>query len=129
MLDGTVEILSGKERRRRWGLEEKLRIVTESNEPGATVRAVAARHDIYPSLLHTWRRHTRKGRLAPTPAAMFVPVRLAEPPRPTAMASSASTEQIGAETIEIMFPDGCRLRVGNAVSATMLRRVIAELRR
>lgn len=33
-----------------------------------------------------------------------------------------------AETIEIVLPDGCRLRVGNAVSTTMLRRVMTALR-
>lgn len=33
-----------------------------------------------------------------------------------------------AETIEIILPDGCRLRVGNAVSTAMLRRVVAALR-
>jgi transposase len=49
MLNGTIEIIDGKERRRRWGLTEKLRIVAESHEPGATVRSVAARHDVYPS--------------------------------------------------------------------------------
>ena len=56
MLNGTVEIIGGRERRRRWGLEEKLRIVVETQEPGACIREVAARHDVYPSLLHNWRR-------------------------------------------------------------------------
>jgi hypothetical protein len=32
-------------------VEEKLRIVAETHEPGATVGGVAARHDVYPSLL------------------------------------------------------------------------------
>ena len=43
MADGTIEIIDGKARRRRWGMTEKLRVVAESREPGATVRAVAAR--------------------------------------------------------------------------------------
>jgi hypothetical protein len=42
-----MEILGGKERRRRWHLEDKLRIVADSHEPGASVRAVAARNDLY----------------------------------------------------------------------------------
>ena len=61
MLNGTVEIISGRERRRRWGLEEKLRIVAETQEAGACVREVAVRHDVYPSLLHNWRRQVREG--------------------------------------------------------------------
>jgi len=59
-----VEIISGRERRRRWSVEEKLRIVHEAQAPGECVRAVAARHDVYPSLLHYWRRQVWEGRLA-----------------------------------------------------------------
>jgi transposase len=40
MADGTIEIIRGKARRRCWGVPEKLRIVAETQEPGATVRAV-----------------------------------------------------------------------------------------
>jgi Transposase len=54
-----MEIIGERERRRRWSVEAKLRIVGETHEPGACVRAVAARHDVYPSLLHYWRRQVR----------------------------------------------------------------------
>ena len=77
MLNGTVEIIGGRERRRRWGLEEKLRIVAETQEAGACVREVAARNDVYPSLLHNWRRQVREGRLVAGPSVGFVPIRMA----------------------------------------------------
>ena len=128
MSNGEVEIISGKERRRRWSLEEKLRIVAESQEPGASVRAVAARNDVYPSLLHNWRRQVREGRLAARPPARFVSVRLADARPPAAPLPPLPGDPPTAETIEIVLPDGCRLRVGNAVSTTMLRRVMAVLR-
>jgi len=128
MLNGEVEIISGKERRRRWGLEEKLRIVVESQEPGSSVRAVAARNDVYPSLLYNWRRQMREGRLAARLPARFVPVRIADAAQPPAPVPLPPQDLLGAETIEIVLPDGCRLRVGNAVSTTMLRRVMAALR-
>jgi transposase len=48
-----IEIISARERRRRWSVEEKQRIVAETQEPGESVRAVAARHDLYPNLLRT----------------------------------------------------------------------------
>ena len=128
MTNGTVEILGGKERRRRWAVEEKLRIVAETHEPGASVRAVAARNDVYPSLLHNWRRQVHDGRLAASPPARFVPVRVAEAVPPPAVASPSTNEAPGAETIEIALPNGCRLRVGHAVSAVLLRRVVAALR-
>jgi transposase len=71
MSQGTVEIIGGRERRRRWSVEEKLRIVGETHEAGACVRAVAARHDVYPSLLHYWRRQGSEGRLHAIEAAGF----------------------------------------------------------
>jgi transposase len=124
MLNGTIEIIDGKERR-RWGLTEKLRIVAESHEPGATVRSVAARHDVYPSLLRTWRRQAREGRLAARPPACFVPVRMADP---ASVPAPVVSEQASAEAIEIVLPDGLRLRVGNGVGLAALRRVMTVLR-
>jgi transposase-like protein len=60
-MDGVVEIISGRERRRRWSAEDKLRLVAETYEPGAAIRAVAARHGVCESLLFTWRRQVREG--------------------------------------------------------------------
>jgi transposase len=128
MSSGTVEIIGGRERRRRWGLEEKLRIVAETHERGARVCEVAARHDVYPSLLHYWRRQVREGRLAAAPPARFVPVRVAEAARSLASVSPVVNDQHGEETIEIVLPEGCRLRVGNGVSLAALRRVLTALR-
>jgi transposase len=76
MSNGKIEILGARERRRRWGVEEKLRIVAETHELGATVRAVAARHDVYPSLLRTWRRQVRDGRLIAIARTRFDPVHI-----------------------------------------------------
>ena len=62
-MDGVVEIITGRERRRRWSTTDKLRFVAETEEAGASVRAVAARHGICESLLFTWRRQVREGAL------------------------------------------------------------------
>jgi transposase len=126
MPNSQIEIINGRERRRRWSLDDKLRIVAESREPGVSVRAVAARHDVYPNLLSTWRGLERRGRLVGTSAARFVPVHLIEAPPPTA-AIPPSTNA-AAETIEITLPDGSRVRVGNDVSLATLRRVMTALR-
>ena len=55
-MDGVVEVITGQERRRRWSTSFKLRVVAETQEPGAQVRAVAARHAVCESLVSTWRR-------------------------------------------------------------------------
>jgi transposase len=124
MPDSVIEIINGREGRRRWGVEEKLRIVAETHEPGATVGAVAARHDVYPSLLRSWRRQVRDGHLAAAQAQPFLPVRLTDPPSPALPANNSAA----TDTIEIVLPDGSRVRVGSGVNLAALRRVVAALR-
>ena len=123
---GAVEIISGRERRRRWSEAEKLRIVGETQEPGACIRAVAARHDVYPSLLHYWRRQVREGRLGEVEVPRFVPVRLAETSAPAA--SAPLGEPTGGGLIEIRLADGTAIRVGHDVSLAALRCVVTALR-
>lgn len=128
MLNVGVEIITGRERRRRWGSEEKLRIVAETHERGARVSAVAARHDVYPSLLHYWRRQVREGRLGVLAPTRFLPVRLAAPAPHGTDVSPQIEERHAAAAIEIVLPDGCRLRVGNEISLATLRRVLTAVR-
>ena len=129
MAEEAVEIISGRERRRRWSVEEKLRIVHETQVPGECVRAVAARHDVYPSLLHYWRRQVREGRFGQPEPPSFVPVRVAEPAPRLDMAAPVMKERDCADRIEIVLPDGCRLLVGSDVSLPALRCVVTALRR
>ena len=57
-----VEIITGRERRRRYSAEHKLALVEETMLPGMTVSAVARIHGLVrfaaqsPSLLFNWRR-------------------------------------------------------------------------
>ncbi|HEY3846554.1 MAG TPA: transposase [Acetobacteraceae bacterium] len=124
-----IEIITGRERRRRWSVEEKLRIVAETQEPGVRVTDAAARHDVYPSLLFLWRRQVREGRLGPTGSPDFVPVRLlTSPPRPTEPARRAVSDESRATGLEITLPDGIRLHIRDATQLPLLRPVIAALR-
>ena len=137
-MDGVVEIITGRERRRRWSLQDKMRIVAESNEPGSMIRAVAARHGVCESLLFTWRRQAREGLLGPALASpVFLPVQaltsastavapLDERPRP---ASASVSRSVGAPgLIEIELGNGRQVRVGSDVNLAALRRVLAALR-
>ncbi len=58
-----VEIITGRERRRRYTAEEKVRLVEETARPGMTVSAVARLHGVSPSLLFGWRRLMAEGGL------------------------------------------------------------------
>ena len=49
-----VEIVTGRERRRRWSDAEKLRIVAEAEEPDACFSHVARRNEVSRGLLWNW---------------------------------------------------------------------------
>jgi transposase len=51
-----VEVITGRQRRRRWTAEEKARIVAESLEADANISDVARRHGLARGLLTAWRR-------------------------------------------------------------------------
>ena len=56
-----VEVITGRERRRRYTAGEKVRLVEETAQPGMTVSAVARLHGVSPSLLFGWRRLMAEG--------------------------------------------------------------------
>ncbi|HUB49409.1 MAG TPA: transposase [Acetobacteraceae bacterium] len=137
MMDGVVEIITGRERRRRWSVEEKLRIVAETQEAGARVSAVAARNGLCESLVFAWRRQVREGILVRSEAPVFLPVRTlevaapatAEPSLPRAMSQSVAARSASPSGLmEIELGDGRRVRVGSDVNLAALRRVLRALR-
>jgi transposase len=114
-----IEVL-GTERRRRWSLQDKLQIVEETLQPGVTVTEVARRHGLAPSVVFTWRRLVREGRLGDASPA-FVPVEITPVPAqaPPMVSSSRRTG-----LIEIVLGRGRRVRVDREVDAEALRRVL-----
>ena len=139
-MDGVMEIITGRERRRRWSVQDKLRLVAEMAEPGTRVRAVAARHGVCESLLFTWRRQVRDGVLRAPEMPVFMPVQvlgtpLGTPgpshPEPAAgrlPAAAPVSARPQAGLIEIELGDGRQVRVGADVNQAALRRVLAALR-
>jgi transposase len=47
-----VEVITGTVRRRRWSIDEKLRIVDETLRTGESISAVARRNGVAPNLLY-----------------------------------------------------------------------------
>ena len=56
-----VEIVTGRERRRRYSAEQKFALVDATMQPGMTVSAVARLHGVSPSLLFKWRQLMSQG--------------------------------------------------------------------
>ena len=138
-MDGVVEVITGRERRRRWSTSFKLRVVAELQEPGAQVRAVAARRAVCESLVFTWRRQVREGVLTEPELPVFLSVQVFEasllspapavPSRPELPVVSAPSPVMPpapapprpqAGLIEIELGDGRRLRVGADVNLAAL---------
>lgn len=146
-----VDIRIGVERRRRWSREEKLRIVRESLETGATVTEVARRNEVSASLIYAWRRQALAGLVegfhlvevvadAPGPRSSGVkpdasPPMIAADPPATAVATSsvpAVPEAVPGvasprPAIEVTLPGGAIVRVDGAADVKALRVVLGVL--
>jgi transposase len=130
-----MEIITGVERRRRWSAAEKLRIVAETEQPGAGIAEIARRYEISRGLLWNWRSLVRRGVLRPGPQAVFVPVRViserptTEPTKRAELPALTGPDAAVADSrIEITLPNGTLIRVGQEISLAMLRRVVTVLR-
>ncbi|UPK05796.1 transposase [Bradyrhizobium sp. 170] len=128
-----VKVL-GVERRRRWSYDEKVRLVEETVQAGETVCGVARRHGVAPSLLFTWRRQARQGRLGGDAVPALVPVEITPASAPVSIstpqpASSPPAQRARAGIIEIELGGGCRVRVDRDVDGEALQRVLELLRR
>jgi transposase len=104
--------------RRRWTIEEKLRIVAESYAAPGNVSATARRHGLSASQLFYWRQWARKRRFSSPDDGQpaFVPAVV------TPDANHGASGQI-----EIVFAGSTRVIVGRDVDAAALRRVIEVL--
>jgi transposase-like protein len=102
-----MEIITGIERRRRWRLEEKLQIVAEVEQPGASFADAARRHEVSRGLLWNWRARVRRGELRLEPAPMFLPVQI----------TSDMPASIGRPPVARCPTHGSRRATGNYGSA------------
>ena len=129
-----MEIINGVERRRRWRVEDKLRIVAETEQPGVNFLDVARRYDISRGLLWNWRQQVRRGTLTAAVEPQFVSLRvLAEPSAPLEPESPKTPSEdrqsnTRGGTVEIVLLDGVTVRVIGEVEASALRRVLSVLR-
>ncbi|WP_197952290.1 IS66-like element accessory protein TnpA [Bradyrhizobium glycinis] len=119
--------------RRRWTLEEKQRIVTESYGRSRLVSVTARRNGLSTSQLFTWRRLAREGKLNGDAAPVLVPVEITPAAAPISSGapqpvSSPPVHRARAGTIEIEL-GGCRVRVDRDVDVEALQRVLEILRR
>lgn len=137
-MDTRTEIISQVERRRRWSVEEKIRLLEATMQPGASVAAVADRHGVSRSLLFYWRKQAKAGLmpgvtpLASLEALVFAPVIVAvealarqkpspKPPRKTAPRAD--------RTVEVSLSNGRVLKADEDIAPERLSALVAALDR
>jgi transposase len=120
-------VLAGPQRHRRYSLEQKIAIVGESYMPGVLIRDVMTRYDLASSVIYTWRKQAREGRLGGDTSGMFAPVAIVEPEASTAIATDAGpailpevdveaasaapiaqSDGVAGAAIVVALPDGVR---------------------
>jgi transposase len=124
------EVMPGVERRRRWGTEEKLRVLAQSVAPGSSPSLTCKMHGISSGQLYTWRKQFRRGELTG-----FVPVSITE--EPIALPSpdlplepvtvELAPDPAASGLIEVELPSGVKLRIPADADEAALRRILSAL--
>jgi transposase len=100
--------------RRRWSVEEKLRILVESERGPRQVSATARRYGLSTGQLFTWRRLARQSRLCAVEPMTFAPVVVS---RDEAANRAAPSPAVDAPAIiELVLRNGRVLRLSEGVT-------------
>lgn len=124
-MTGRMEVVGRVSGRRRWSDAEKLDILAEAFRPGVRVCDVIVRREVSSSLIYTWRKQLREGKLGGVAPSLpvFAEVQVAEPPPPARQMAACSPG-----LIHIELPGGVRVSVDAGVDAGALARVLSVLR-
>jgi transposase len=124
----------GRKRRIFRGVEEKLRIVKLTLEPGASVASVALANGVNANQVFRWTRQYERGELEPRrskPATALVPVTIATEAEatktPARLESTPALPCAGSITIE--FPGRALLSIEGAADPAVIRAVLESLSR
>ncbi|MBM4232235.1 MAG: transposase [Gammaproteobacteria bacterium] len=111
---------------------EKVAIVEEAQQPGRSVAEVARKYGVNANLIFGWTRLHKRGLLVQCrEPAKLLPVKIRQPRRPRASTPDISLVPTAppTEALEIIFPNGTRLRVPAAMVASVLLTLGALLSR
>ena len=134
-----VHVLTGPERRRRFSLEEKRRLVGAAFAPGAVVSEVARQADVCASLIHRWRRELGQvpGGFAEVIVAPMIrsggdggdDLRCLSASPPVDATRPAAVDAAAAPAIEIELSGSSRVRIPASISPDLAAAVIEALLR
>ena len=116
-----VTLISGPERRRRWSSQDRARILSAIEAPGAVVAGVARREDVCTSLVYKWRLAARKG----SKRVEFTPLIVEPAPASSSAPPSVSGVERGVITVEL---DDTRVLICADAPATLIAATLKALR-
>ena len=111
-------------------VEEKLRIVRLTLEPGASVANIALTNGVNANQVFRWKRQYERGELRSRrskPGAALVPVTIAAEPEAPKLAETPTLPSVGSVTIE--FPGRALLSIEGAADPAVIRAVLESLAR
>ena len=127
-----LDIVQLIERRRKWPVEAKARIMEEALAPDTTIASVADRHGVARSQVYGWLKKARAGKLpgisvSPAASTAFVPVKVEEPAvsAPLPAPPTVARRRIGA--VEIALGNGRTIKVDEEIDPALLARLAAAL--
>ena len=115
-----VTILTGRERRRNWSLEDRRRKLTAACAPSAVISEIARQFDIASSMIYKWRRQA----LVANQALAFVPAVVAK------AESSGPVEQAAPSApvaITVKFSAGVRVVIDATAPAALVTATLLAL--
>ena len=131
-MDGAVA--PGRKRRVFRRVEEKLRIVKLTLEPGASVAGIALANGVNANQVFRWKRQYERGELKPhgsKRATALVPITItAEPEAPKLAESSIPAPALPATgSVTIEFPGRALLSIEGPADPAVIRAVLESLTR
>jgi transposase len=116
-----MTVISGRERRRRWGDAEREQIVAASFSPDAVVAEVARQFDVSTSLIYKWRREARQSEV------MFVPAVLPGD-EGSSMPDVASPARSETPAIQLALHSGTTMNIAANAPERLVLAVLRALR-
>ena len=115
-----VTVLTGRDRRRIWSLEDRNRILMAACAPGAVISEIARQFDIASSMIYKWRRQA----VAANRALAFVPAIVGDAEAPPTVPPDPPPAPVA---ITVEFSAGLRVIIDAAAPIALVTAALLAL--
>ncbi len=118
-----VTVITGRDRRRKWGSEERRRVLDAVFAPGAVISQVARRFDVASSMIYKWRHEA----MAANATLAFVPAVVAEPERAAPISAPPLPAAPAPLAITVEFSTGIRVVIDATAPSALVTATLLAL--